>query len=70
MKIDHIKQVFTLDEKTLEVRKLDEKMAISIEDQEQGMKWEYDNTMNFKGAPTSPITVPEDVKKQAKSLKI
>lgn len=68
MKIDHVKQVIHIDEKTFEMKYVDQdiKMTIPMDKEsfviEQTMKATVDGTFDGK------IEVPEDVKKKATSL--
>lgn len=68
MKISDVKQVVTIDEKTFEVKKMDVNQKVTMKIEGQEMSIENHTNLDFKGAPTSPITVPEDVKKNAKKM--
>lgn len=70
LKISEVKQVVTIDEKTFEVKKMDVIQKVSMKIEGQEMTTDQSFTMDFKGTPTSPITVPEDVKKSAKEMKM
>lgn len=68
MKVSNVKQTLTIDEKTFEVKKMDDSQKITMKIEGQEMSLESNTNMDFKGAPTSPITIPEDVKKNAKKM--
>ncbi|SDY10381.1 DUF6612 family protein [Thermoactinomyces sp. DSM 45892] len=67
-KINNFKQVVTIDAKTFEVKKSDLNMKLTVKVEGQEATSELDLKTEYKDAPTSPIQIPEDVKKNAKDM--
>lgn len=68
MKIEQLKQVVHIDEKTFEVKFLDQDTKVTIPMDKESFSIEQSMKVTVNGAFDGKIEVPEDVKKKATSL--
>lgn len=69
-KFNEMKQVITIDEKTFRIKNIDILQDVTLKVKDQDLSYKRDLIMEFIGIPSTPITIPEDIKKNTKELKL
>lgn len=69
IKYNTIKQIITIDEKTFKIKNVEMLQEFTLKVKDQDMTYKQDERTEFIGVPAS-ITVPEDIQKNAKEMKL